>query len=154
MIEEGQEIVRACLRRGQPGPFQVQAAINAVHCDAARAEDTDWPQILALYDQLLALEPTAVVALNRAVALAEVHGCDQALPILDELAETLGDYGPYHAVRADLLRRAGRGTEALTAFDQAIERAGNAGEREFLRRRRAGLQAVIRRFQLRDDPTP
>src|SRR5207237_3033010 len=97
MIEEGQAIVRACLRRNRPGPYQIQAAINAVHADAASIEETDWSQILALYDQLLAIWPTPVVALNRAIALAEVRGPEAALAILDDLA--LGDYHLFHAAR-------------------------------------------------------
>ncbi|MEY9931655.1 RNA polymerase sigma-70 factor (ECF subfamily) [Catenulispora sp. GP43] len=140
LVAEGQDLVRACLRRGQPGPYQLQAAINAVHCDAARAEDTDWSQILALYDRLLALEPTPVVALNRAVALAEAHGVAAALEVADELAAPLAEYGPYHAVRADLLRRAGRRAEAVAEYEQAAAYAGNAAERTFLLSRRNELE--------------
>ncbi|WP_194926951.1 RNA polymerase sigma factor [Catenulispora pinisilvae] len=139
LIAEGQGLVRACLRRGRPGPYQIQAAINAVHSDASRAEDTDWSQILALYDQLLAAEPTPVIALNRAVALAEVSGAADALEIVDGLAAPLAEYGPYHAVRADLLRRAGRRDEAVAEYDLAEARAGNASERTFLRSRRDAL---------------
>nr|WP_329956400.1 DUF6596 domain-containing protein [Catenulispora pinistramenti] len=141
LIAEGQALVRACLRRGRPGPYQIQAAINAVHSDAPRAEDTDWSQILALYDQLLAAEPTPVIALNRAVALAEVSGAAAALEIVDGLAAPLAEYGPYHAVRADLLRRAGRRDEASAEYDLAEARAGNASERTFLRSRRDALAA-------------
>jgi RNA polymerase sigma-70 factor (ECF subfamily) len=137
LVAEGQALVRRCLRRGRPGPYQIQAAINAVHSDAPTAEATDWRQIVALYDQLLALAPTPVVALNRAVAVAEVDGPAAGLQLVDAL--DLGDHHLFHAVRADLLRRLGRTAEAAEAYDAAIERVGNAAEREFLRRRRAEL---------------
>jgi RNA polymerase sigma-70 factor, ECF subfamily len=110
LIEEGQAIVRSCIRRNQSGPYQLQAAINAVHVDAATLEQTDWPQIVALYDQLLAVAPTPVVALNRAVAIGEVRGPAAALALVDELH--LDNYQPFHATRADLLRRLGRNNEA------------------------------------------
>jgi RNA polymerase sigma-70 factor, ECF subfamily len=132
---EGQELVRRCLRRNQPGPYQLQAAIAAVHGDALGAADTDWSQILALYDQLLVLLPTPVVALNRAVALAEVDGPAAALSVVEGL--DLRGYPPRHAVRADLLRRLGRTTEAREAYDAAIAATGNEAERALLRRRRA-----------------
>lgn len=106
LIEEGHAIVRACLRRNQPGPYQIQAAINAVHADAACMDATDWSQILALYDHLLAITPTPVVAMNRAIALAEVEGPQAGLDILDDL--DLDEYHLFHAARADLLRRLGR----------------------------------------------
>jgi RNA polymerase sigma-70 factor (ECF subfamily) len=131
LIEEGQAIVRRCLRRNRPGPYQVQAAINAVHADAATAEQTDWPQILALYDQLLAMAPTSVVALNRAVAVAEVHGPAAALTLVDEL--DLAHYYAFHATRADLLRRLGRDSEAATAYARAATMAPTEAERDFLR---------------------
>ena len=137
LVAEGQELVRRCLRRDQPGPYQLQAAINAVHSDAPSAAATDWPSILALYDQLLALQPTAVVALNRAVALAEVDGPQAALDEVERL--DLEDFHLFHAVRADLLRRAGRDAEAAEAYVAAVDRAENAAERDFLRRRRDGL---------------
>jgi RNA polymerase sigma-70 factor, ECF subfamily len=137
LIDEGQAIVRRCLRLRQPGPYQVQAAINAVHSDAPTAAATDWPQILQLYDQLLALAPSPVVALNRAVALAEVEGPDAALAIVDDL--DLDDYGLFHAIRADLLRRLGRMDEAARAYDAAIAGTENAAERAFLERRRRAL---------------
>jgi RNA polymerase sigma-70 factor, ECF subfamily len=136
-IAEGQAIVRRCLRRNQPGPYQLQAAINAVHSDAPAAAATDWRQILALYDQLLALAPSPVVALNRAVAVAEVEGPEAALALVDEL--DLDGYHLFHAIRADLLRRLGRGPEAALAYDAAIAVAGNAAERAFLEERRRGL---------------
>ncbi|WP_043623591.1 RNA polymerase sigma factor [Nonomuraea candida] len=132
LLAEGQELVRWCLRRDEPGPYQVQAAINAVHGDAARAEETDWEQILRLYDLLLTLTPTPVVALNRAVAVAEVEGPEPALRLVDETGA--GGYYLFHAIRAGLLRRLGREEEAARAYAAAIERAGNAAEREFLRR--------------------
>jgi RNA polymerase sigma-70 factor (ECF subfamily) len=131
LIEEGHAIVRRCLRRNQPGPYQVQAAINAVHADAATAEQTDWSQILDLYDQLLALAPTPVVALNRAIAVGEVQGAAAALALVDELE--LGGYHPFHATRADLLRRLGRGGEAAAAYERAAELAPTEAERQFLR---------------------
>jgi len=137
LIAEGQAIVRACLRRNQPGPYQVQAAINAVHSDAATAADTDWRQILLLYDQLLAFAPGPVAALNRAVALAEVDGPEAALDALGDLR--LDGYYLFHAIRADLLRRLGRRAEAAQAYDAALARPANAAEQEFLRRRRAEL---------------
>ena len=130
MIAEGQAIVRACLRRNRPGPYQIQAAINAVHADAASIEATDWGQILALYDQLLAASPTAVVALNRAIALAEVRGPDAALALVDEL--DLEDYHLFHAARADLLRRLGRPTDAARAYARAADLAPSGAERAFL----------------------
>ncbi|HEY2321196.1 MAG TPA: sigma-70 family RNA polymerase sigma factor [Solirubrobacteraceae bacterium] len=136
LIAEGQAIVRRCVARRQPGPYQVQAAINAVHSDAATASDTDWRQILALYDQLLDMTPTPVVALNRAVAVAEVQGPQAALPLLSELH--LERYHLYHAVRADLLARAGDSAGAAAAYDTAIALAGNESERAALRRRRRG----------------
>lgn len=129
-IAEGQLLVRQCLRRNQPGPYQLQAAINAVHSDAARPEDTDWRQILALYGQLLAIEPTPVVALNRAVAVAEVEGPAAGLAAVEVLE--LGNYYLFHAVRADLLRRLGRNDEAVDAYRAARERTDNDAERDFL----------------------
>jgi RNA polymerase sigma-70 factor, ECF subfamily len=130
MIEEGQAIVRACLRRNRPGPYQIQAAINAVHADAASIEKTDWSQILALYDQLLAIWPMPVVALNRAIALAEVRGPEVALAILDDIA--LDEYHLFHAARADLLRRLGRWDEAASAYARAADLAASDAERAFL----------------------
>ena len=130
MIAEGQAIVRACLRRNRPGPYQVQAAINAVHADAASFEATDWHQILALYDQLLAVWPTPVVALNRAIALAEVRGPEAALAILDDL--DVDDYHLFHAARADLLRRQGRPADAARAYARAADLAPSDAERAFL----------------------
>ena len=137
LIAEGQAIVRRCLRLGHPGPYQIQAAINAVHSDAPTAAATDWRQILQLYDQLAALAPSPVVALNRAVAVAEVEGPQAALALVDGLS--LRDYYLFHAIRADLLRRLGRGGEAALAYDAAIAHAGNAAERDFLRRSRLSL---------------
>jgi RNA polymerase sigma-70 factor (ECF subfamily) len=137
LVREGQALVRRCLRRGQPGPYQIQAAINAVHSDAATAEDTDWGQILQLYDQLMAVAPGPVVALNRAVTLAEVDGPEAALAVVDGL--DLPRYHVQHAVRADLLRRLGRTAEAVEAYEKAMVLTGNAAEREFLRSRRDSL---------------
>jgi RNA polymerase sigma-70 factor (ECF subfamily) len=137
LIDEGQAIVRACLRRNQPGPYQIQAAINAVHADAATAAETDWRQIVTLYDQLTAIAPTPIVALNRAVATAEVDGADVALALVDQL--DLPDYRMFHAIRADLLRRLGRDAEAAATYDAAIALTEPGPERAFLERRRAEL---------------
>ncbi|MEV4110788.1 sigma-70 family RNA polymerase sigma factor [Nonomuraea sp. NPDC049695] len=131
LVEEGQELVRRCLRRNEPGPYQIQAAINAVHSDAAAARDTDWRQIMRLYDLLAAFDPGPVVAVHRAVAVAEVEGPEAALGLLDGP----DDYYLFHAVRADLLRRLGREAEAVAAYEAAIALAGNEVERTFLRKR-------------------
>jgi RNA polymerase sigma-70 factor, ECF subfamily len=131
LIDEGQAILRQCLRRNQPGAYQLQAAINAVHTDAATFEQTDWSQIVALYDQLLAVAPTQVVALNRAIAIGEVHGAAAALALVDEL--DLHNYHPFHATRADLLRRLGRDDEAAAAYERAAAMAPTEAERDFLR---------------------
>ncbi|MFJ4946770.1 RNA polymerase sigma factor [Streptomyces sp. NPDC088760] len=136
LITEGQELVRRCLRRGRPGPYQIQAAINAVHSDAPTAAATDWRQILALYDQLMAVAPSPVVALNRAVAVAETEGPATALELVDALG--LGPYHVLHAVRADLLRRLGRTAEAAAEYDRAAELAPSEAERAFLERRGSG----------------
>jgi RNA polymerase sigma-70 factor, ECF subfamily len=138
LIAEGQALVRQCVRRNQPGPYQLQAAINAVHSDAPTVAATNWRQIVQLYDQLLSVAPTPVVALNRSVAVAEVEGPDAALDIADSL--DLDGYYLYHAVRADLLRRAGRTAEAAHAYDVAIALTNNAAERRFLERRRDALR--------------
>lgn len=138
MIAEGQTLVRACLRRNAPGPYQLQAAINAVHSDAATVGDTDWGQILQLYDQLLELAPTPVVALNRAVAVAEVDGPDAALALVDGL--DLDQYYLFHATRADLFRRLGRAAEAADAYDAALALATNQTERDYLEQRRQSLR--------------
>ncbi|HYR64414.1 MAG TPA: RNA polymerase sigma factor [Actinomycetota bacterium] len=137
LIAEGQAIVRQCLRRNQPGPYQIQAAINAVHSDAPASAATAWWQILALYDQLLALTPSPVVALNRAVAVAEVEGPGAALAIVDGL--DLDGYHLFHAIRADLLRRLGRNADAALAYESAISRTPNAAERDLLQHSRQAL---------------
>jgi RNA polymerase sigma-70 factor (ECF subfamily) len=137
LIAEGHAIVRDCLRRNQPGPYQIQAAINAVHSDAPTAAATDWRQILQLYDQLLTVAPSPVVALNRAVAVAEVDGPERALTLVEAL--DLDRYYLFHAVRADLLRRLGRDAEAAAAYEAAIARTENTKERDFLRRSRQAL---------------
>jgi RNA polymerase sigma-70 factor (ECF subfamily) len=138
LVEEGQGIVRRCLKRNQPGPYQIQAAINAVHSDAATAADTDWNQVLALYDQLYACTPTPVVALNRAVALAQVEGPAVALAQIDALDE-LSRYHLLHSTRAEFLARMGRVDDAREAFDRALLLATNEAERSHLRRRLASL---------------
>ena len=137
MAAEGRAIVAACIRRGRPGPYQVQAAIAAVHSDAASAVDTDWDQILANYDHLLVLAPSPIVALNRAVALAEVEGPAAGLIEVDRL--DLGGFHLFHATRADLLVRLDRPAEAAEAYDRALSLAANDAERKFLEDRRAAL---------------
>ncbi|KQT89408.1 RNA polymerase subunit sigma-24 [Marmoricola sp. Leaf446] len=137
LVDEGHRLVRGCLALGRPGPYQLQAAVNAVHTDALDASMTDWSQVVQLYDQLLALRPTPVVALNRAAAVAEVDGPEVALGVVDRLP--LERYHAWHATRADLLRRLGRHEEARTAYDAAIGLAGNDAERAFLAGRRDGL---------------
>ena len=135
LIDEGHALVRDCLRANRPGPYQLQAAIAAVHDDAPRAEDTDWSQIVALYDQLLAMAPSPVVALNRAVAVAELRGPEAGLAIVDALS--LDGYHLFHSTRADLLRRLDRVDEARAAYERALSLATNAAERAFLERRLA-----------------
>jgi RNA polymerase sigma-70 factor (ECF subfamily) len=137
MIDEGHRLVRGCLALNRPGPYQVQAAINAVHTDTLDASMTDWSQVVALFDQLMALSPSPVVALNRAVAVAETDGPEVALALVEPLP--LSSYHAWHATRADLLRRLHRYDEARGAYDRAIELAGNAAEASFLTRRRDGL---------------
>ena len=137
LIDEGQALVRACLRRNAPGPYQIQAAVNAVHSDAATAADTHWLQIVQLYDQLMASAPTPVVAVNRAIAIAEVDGPGPALAILDDLG--VDAYYLFHAARADFLDRLGRGDEAAAAYDEALARTTNAAERRLLEQRRASV---------------
>jgi RNA polymerase sigma-70 factor (ECF subfamily) len=139
MIAEGIALIRECLRRNQPGPYQIQAAINAVHSHAPSIEATDWMQIIQLYDQMLAITPNPVVALNRAVAVAEVHGAEAGLALVEQIE--LNDYYLFHAIRADLLHRAGRQQEAMHAYDAAIARADNEAERQFLTRKRSELIA-------------
>jgi RNA polymerase sigma-70 factor, ECF subfamily len=131
LIGEGQAIVRWCLHRNQPGPYQLQAAINAVHADAPTVEETDWSQIVALYDHLLTVAPTPVVALNRAIAIGEVRGPAAALALVDEL--DLDNYYPFQATRADLLRRLGRYSEAAAAYERAANLAPTEAEQDFLR---------------------
>jgi RNA polymerase sigma-70 factor (ECF subfamily) len=137
LAAEGRALVSACIRRGQPGPYQLQAAINAVHSDAPSVAATDWAQILQNYDVLLAIAPSPVVALNRAVAVAEVHGPAIALACLEDL--DLDRYHLYHATRADFLVRLDRNADAAAAYDRAIQLATNAAERRFLTERRAAL---------------
>ena len=138
MIDEGQALVRQCLRRGRPGPYQIQAAINAVHSDAPTARDTDWAQILELYDQLSAIAPGPVVSLHRAVAVAEVHGPAAALAVIEDLK--LERYHLFHAIRADLLRRLERYADAAAAYEAALEHTDNGAERRFLEHRLAQVR--------------
>ncbi|WIX91273.1 RNA polymerase sigma factor [Amycolatopsis sp. DG1A-15b] len=135
LIAEGQDIVRRCLRRNQPGPYQIQAAIQAVHS----AAPTDWSQVKALYDQLLAVTPTPVVALNRAVAVAEVDGPAAALALVEDLG--LDRFPLFHAIRADLLGRLGRRGDAAEAYTTAIELTGNGAERDLLRSKLARVRS-------------
>jgi RNA polymerase sigma-70 factor, ECF subfamily len=137
LIEEGQSLVRQCLRRNQPGPYQIQAAIAAVHSDARTADQTDWQQILALYGQLMVIAPTPVVALNRAVAVAEVDGPAAGLAAMEGL--DLGSYYPLHAVRAAMLSRLGRSAEAAAEYDAAMALTANPAQRQFLDGRRRAL---------------
>jgi RNA polymerase sigma-70 factor, ECF subfamily len=140
LIAEGQAIVRACLRRNRPGPYQLQAAINAVHSDAPTAAETDWRQILRLYDQLMAMDPSPVVALNRAVAVAEVEGPDEALVVVDRLP--LEGFHVFHAIRAELLSRLERDDEADEEYERAIRSAANEPERMLLERKREASQRL------------
>ena len=144
LVEQARSVLRAALRRDRPGPYQIQAAINAVHADAATAAETDWAQIVLLYDRLLACTGSAVVALNRAVAVAEVDGPLVGLALLSDLVDQLDGYGSFHAVRADLLRRVGRAADAVVAYDRAVERATNGAERRFLEMRRATVARAER----------
>ncbi|GAA0921231.1 sigma factor-like helix-turn-helix DNA-binding protein [Virgisporangium aurantiacum] len=144
LIAEGHRMVRerlAAVAAGEaaPGRYQILAAINAVHTSARDVRDTDWAQVVALYDQLVRVDPSPVVALNRAIAVAELDGPEVALAIVDRLPDTLAGYHAYHATRAELLRRLGRGRDARAAYDRAIELAGNTAERAHLTRRRDQL---------------
>jgi RNA polymerase sigma-70 factor (ECF subfamily) len=132
LITEGQAIVRTCIRRNQPGPFQLQAAIQAVHCNAASFEATDWRQIVALYDHLFSLLPTPVVALNRAIAIGETEGPGAALAALDAIAVQLDSYHLMHAARGTMLRRLGYQEAAKAAFERAAQLAATEAERRFL----------------------
>jgi len=144
LIAEGQEIVRACIRRGMPGPFQLQAAIQAVHSDATRFLDTDWDQIVDLYDHLVSMTPTPVVAMNRAIALSEVRGPRAGLSELDELAADLDSYHLFHAAKGSLLRKLGRTTAAAAEYDRAEQLASIESDRRFLRGMVDELQALDR----------
>jgi RNA polymerase sigma-70 factor (ECF subfamily) len=139
LIEEGQAIVRQCLRRNLPGQYQIQAAIAAVHSDAPTAATTDWRQIVALYDQLVLRVPSPVVAMNRAIAVAELDGPEAALGLLDGLGGDLSEYHLFHAARADALERVGRHAEAIAAYDQALALTANGAERDLLVTRRTSL---------------
>jgi len=140
LIAEGHRLVRERLAAGvAPGRYQILAAINAVHTSAREVSDTDWSQVVALYDQLVRLDPSPIVALNRAVAVAELDGPEVALAAVDRLAGRLAGYHAYHATRAELLRRLGRGPESRAAYGEAIELAGNTAETAYLTRRRDQL---------------
>jgi RNA polymerase sigma-70 factor (ECF subfamily) len=142
-ITEALPLVEEALRGG-PGPFAVEAAIAALHCEAARATDTDWPQIVRLYDVLERLQPSPIVSLNRAVAVAMVEGPQPALALIDELASTgeLDGYHLLHATRADLLRRLGRSADAAASYERALALVSNKSERRFLERRLGEMQAL------------
>ena len=140
LIAEGHRLVRERLATGvRPGRYQILAAINAVHTSARDVRDTDWSQVVALYDQLARLDPSPIIALNRAVAVAEIDGPQVALAAVERLEDGLAGYRPYHATRADLLRRLGRTQAARAAYDRAIELAGNTAETAYLARRRDQL---------------
>jgi RNA polymerase sigma-70 factor (ECF subfamily) len=143
LVAEGHWLVRERLAAAaagmRPGRYQILAAINAVHTSARDVRDTDWTQIVALYDQLVRLDPSPIVALNRAVAVAELDGPEVALAAVDRLENDLAGYHAYHATRADLLRRLGRSQESRAAYDKAIELAGNTAETAYLTRRRDQL---------------
>jgi RNA polymerase sigma-70 factor (ECF subfamily) len=144
LIAEGKSLMRRALARGRPGPYQLQAAINAVHSEAPTAGETDWRQILSLYDRLLSLAPSPIVALNRAVAIAEVEGPDRALGVVEALPSAdLDRYHVFHAIRADLLERVGRHEEAASAYAAAIACTDNVKERAFLDRRRRAVEAYV-----------
>jgi RNA polymerase sigma-70 factor (ECF subfamily) len=144
LIAEGHRLVRERLAAAAggvaPGRYQILAAINAVHTSARDMRDTDWSQVVALYDQLVRLDASPVIALNRAIAVAEVDGPEVAMAAVDRLADELAGYHAYHATRADLLRRLRRGHEARAAYDRAIELAGNTAETAYLARRRDQLR--------------
>jgi RNA polymerase sigma-70 factor (ECF subfamily) len=142
LVAEGHRLVRERLAaKVAPGPYQILAAINAVHTSARDARDTDWSQVLALYDQLLSLDPSPIIALNRAIAVAETDGAQVALAALDPLGDKLAGYHAHHATRADLLRRLGRSGESCAAYGKAIELAGNTAEIAYLTRRRDQLRS-------------
>ncbi|MFI6302976.1 RNA polymerase sigma factor [Amycolatopsis thailandensis] len=141
LIAEGHRLVRERLATGvAPGRYQILAAINAVHTSARDIRDTDWTQILALYDQLVRVDPSPIVALNRAIAVAELDGPEVALAAVDRLDDRLAGYHPFHVTRADLLRRLGRSAESRAAYDKAIALAGNTAETAYLTRRRDQLR--------------
>jgi RNA polymerase sigma-70 factor (ECF subfamily) len=140
LIAEGHQLMRERLAaRVSPGRYQILAAINAVHTSARHMRDTDWSQVVALYDQLVRLDPSPIIGLNRAIAVAELDGPEVALAAVDRLEDKLAGYHPYHATRADLLRRLGRTQQSRAAYDKAIELAGNTAETAYLTRRRDEL---------------
>jgi RNA polymerase sigma-70 factor (ECF subfamily) len=137
LIAEGHDLVRECLAINRPGRYQILAAINAVHTDAPSVTDTDWSQVVALYDQLTQLDPSPIVALNRAVAVAELDGPEVGLALIDRLPLT--GYHAWHAARADLLRRIGRSADAKQEYEAAIDATQNTAERAYLSRKRGEL---------------
>ena len=140
LVAEGHRLVRERLAAGvAPGRYQILAAISAVHTSARDVRDTDWSQVVALYNQLVRIDPSPIIALNRAIAVAELDGPEVALAAVDRLEHKLAGYHAYHATRADLLRRLGRSDESRAAYDKAIELAGNTAETAYLTRRRAQL---------------
>jgi RNA polymerase sigma-70 factor (ECF subfamily) len=140
LIAEGHQLVRERLASGvAPGRYQILAAINAVHTSARDMRDTDWSQIVALYDQLIRIDRSPIIVLNRAIAVAEIDGPEVALAAIDRVEDRLAGYHAFHAARADLLRRLGRSEQSRAAYDKAIELAGNAAEIAYLTRRRDQL---------------
>jgi RNA polymerase sigma-70 factor, ECF subfamily len=155
LVAEGHRLVRERLAAGvAPGRYQILAAINAVHTSAREARDTDWSQVVALYDQLVRLDPSPIIALNRAIAVAELDGPNVALAAVDRLEDKLAAYHAYHATRADLLRRLGRGQQSRAAYDKAIQLAGNTAETAYLTRRRDQLAALLNLSEGSTTPTP
>lgn len=143
LIDEGKTLLLACLGQRRPGPFQIQAAISAVHADANHAQETDWPQIAGLYAALSAMTPSPIVTLNHAVALANAVDANAGLALLETVGEALADYQPLHAARADLLKRSGRTGEAIIAYDRAIALSTNTAGRNFLLRKRNEISVGV-----------
>ena len=135
MIAEGQELVLACMRHRRLGPFQLQAAIQAMHCAALRYEETDWDTIVRFYDRLIAVMPTPVVMMNRAIAVAETDGPEASLALLEELRRDLDEYHLLHASRAAMLNRLGRRGEAADAYGRAAALARTRADISFLTQR-------------------
>jgi RNA polymerase sigma-70 factor (ECF subfamily) len=138
-IADGTNLLLTCLGQRRPGPFQIQAAISAVHAQAGNTAETDWPQIAGLYNALSQMTPSAVITLNHAVALAHAETAEAGLALLETAADDLSDYQPYHAARADLLNRCGRTKDAKAAYQRAIDLSANTAEQTFLKQRLSEL---------------